>query len=385
MSLLTWPGLLTVDRAGKEIVARFVSDMRVICTEPTAGGIREDVRACYDHQLCEAAGSEHEAIRQHHLDLLHSQRCERYGLDPQTTIALSTAANMRCAGFTSETFDDLSVAAVCTAGVEGNALRSGDPAVFHEVHGAIKLLDASPDVLPPAGTIISMVFINQELTPAALTRAVVTATEAKNAALTDLLVGSRYSQRLATGTGSDQILIACPRGHEHPLTEAGGHAKLGELIGRCVYAAVTEALDLQNTLTPSTRRALSSQLARFGVTKELILDAAGQCLEPAAAEFMASNFLSVDRDPFVVAAGGALAAIADQLASGMLPANAAAELAPAAGAMLAQAVSLGEGDLVAFQAELAGQDFQLTSLVPRAISLGFQQKWLRLAAALSDG
>jgi len=381
MSLLEWPGLLHVHRDGKEIVARFARPMRVICTEPAAGGIRDDVTACYGHQLCEAAGAEHEAIRQPHLDQLHLDRCARLGVDPMTTIGLATAANVRCAGVATASFAGLEVAAVCTAGVEGNALCAGDPSGFHEVDGRIELLDTS---LPPTGTIISMVFVNQELTAAALTRAAVTATEAKAAALRELLVGSRYSSRQATGTGSDQLLIACPRGDEFPLTEAGGHAKLGELIGRCVHDAIVEALDLQNSLTATKCRSLTTQLARFGVSKAGLIAAADELLSPPRADFFATNFLSVDRDPFVVAAAAGLATIADQLECGILPASAAEELAQWTGAQLAHAAALGEGDLAQFLAELTGAHFDVPTLTARAICLGFSHKWDRLDGVLDS-
>lgn len=67
---------------------------------------------------------------------------------------------------------------------------------------------------------------------AKIVRAIITATEAKTAALQDLKVPSTYSPEvLATGTGTDFT---------------GGHSKMGELIGRAVYRAVREGLCKQN-------------------------------------------------------------------------------------------------------------------------------------------
>ena len=77
-----------------------------------------------------------------------------------------------------------------------------------------------------------IIFINRELTPAALTDCVMTATEAKAAALQELGINSRYSDSPATGTGTDQILVASQLGTSPPLGYARKHTKLGELIGK---------------------------------------------------------------------------------------------------------------------------------------------------------
>ena len=116
------------------------------------------------------------------------------------------------------------------------------------------------------GTINTMLFINRELTPAAMVNTVMTATEAKTAALQELDVNSRYSQGLATGTGTDQIGVAAQLEKGVPLTSAGKHTVLGELIGKTVSGAVKATLALQDSLTPERQRSAVRHLERFGAT-----------------------------------------------------------------------------------------------------------------------
>jgi hypothetical protein len=81
-----------------------------------------------------------------------------------------------------------------------------------------------------------------------MTRAIITATEAKTAALWDLDVRSSYTplSAAATGTGTDNVLVA--PGDGALIDNAGGHSKMGELIARAVYAGVREAVARQNGL-----------------------------------------------------------------------------------------------------------------------------------------
>ena len=67
--------------------------------------------------------------------------------------------------------------------------------------------------------------------PGILARALVTATEAKTAALQELILGSRYSSGLATGTGTDQILAISDPQAKLMISDCGKHTKPGELLG----------------------------------------------------------------------------------------------------------------------------------------------------------
>ncbi|MFO7971940.1 MAG: adenosylcobinamide amidohydrolase [Desulfobacterales bacterium] len=152
-----------------------------------------------------------------------------------TASFLFTGADMDNLVIKREKFRDLEVCALVTAGVTSNAVRiSRDKGVFYE-----------------PGTINIILLSNMKLTPRAMTRAIISATEAKTAALMDLDIRSSYSSLLhqATGTGTDNIIVVQGTGVE--IDNAGGHSKLGELIATAVYHAVREAIFKQNNITAS--------------------------------------------------------------------------------------------------------------------------------------
>ncbi|MBD0381012.1 adenosylcobinamide amidohydrolase [Paenibacillus sedimenti] len=152
------------------------------------------------------------------------------GLDPSETAGMLTAAKVRDVGTSSLSWvtDDLEagdplreklqVTAWVTVGL-GNKARAG------------ARLSAS-SLFP--GTINSIVVINGCLTDAAMVNAVITATEAKVAALQDMDV--QVDGLPATGTTTDAVLIAAT-GRGRLYKYAGTATQLGYLIGRTVYDA----------------------------------------------------------------------------------------------------------------------------------------------------
>src|SRR5262249_55043435 len=153
-----------------------------------------------------------------------------------------------------------------TAGVEGNATAPGEPAAWRETDAGIEKVPAY------AGTINTMLLVNQPLTPAALARVVVTMTEGKSAALQRLAVPSKRCIDLATGTGTDQSCVAAPSTGGKPLTSASPHMKFGELIGLAARKATMEALRWQNGLESSYTRGVFHALGRYGVKEATIFD-----------------------------------------------------------------------------------------------------------------
>lgn len=146
---------------------------------------------------------------------------------------LMTGADMANLAIRKATYADLQVTALVTAGVKGNAMRmSRDSGSYYH-----------------PGTINIILLTNRRLTPNAMARTIITATEAKTAALLDLDIRSSYTpwEHRATGTGTDNVLIVQGDGPGEQLT--GGHTKLGELIASAVHAGVTEAIYKQNGLT----------------------------------------------------------------------------------------------------------------------------------------
>jgi adenosylcobinamide amidohydrolase len=302
----------------------------------------------------------------------------RYGLPHDQCATLGTAANMRYAAIRHESFRDLEVVAVCTGGVEGNAGRAGDPASIYEKDGTFEWIATGEPV--EHGTINTLLFISRELTPGAMVRTVMTATEAKTAALQELAVNSRYSDGLATGTGSDQIGVASRLGTGIPLISAGKHSVLGELIGKTVHDAVRETLGLQNELTPERQRSSVIHMQRFGVTRESLLESVRARLNSDDGALLALNFKGIERDPLVAAAVAALVHLRDKVAWGVLPVGCVPEIWASYGAQVAAAVSGDMTRLPAYRETLAAEGYtfsnrDLVRLVAHALALGFKEKW----------
>lgn len=371
---------LEIHREEKIVYARFLVPHRVISTCMAAGGLRDDLTHLYNHQSCEPTGH-HQAMHAQiarRPDVYRQLVASRHGLPHAECATLGTAANMRYAVIKHRTFRELQVIAVCTGGVETNAGRVGDPAAVYEMDGAYERVGVQEPVTH--GTINTLLFINRELTPGAMVRCVMTATEAKTAALQELAVHSRYSDGLATGTGTDQIGVASRLASGIPLTGAGKHSVLGELIGKTVHDAICGTLALQNGLTPEGQRSAVLHLARFGATKEGMREAVAAHLNGSDSALFRANFACVERDPLVVAAVAALAHLRDKVVWSILPESCAPELVATYGAQIAAAVSGDSTRLPAYRDELAAAGYTLANgdllrLAAHAMALGFREKW----------
>ncbi|MFH1060424.1 MAG: adenosylcobinamide amidohydrolase [Pseudomonadota bacterium] len=371
---------LELHREDRIIYARFLVPHRVVSTCRAAGGLREDLEYVYNHQSCEPAGHLTAHASQAWRDVEGYRRlvAEPNGLPPERCATLGTAANMHNACLAVESFRAHQVVAIATGGVEGNAGRVGDPASLYEADGEHQQI--APPEPPAAGTINTMLFFSQELTPGALVRSIVTATEAKTAALQELNVNSLYSAGLATGTGTDQVAAACRLDGVQALTGAGKHSKLGELIGRAVQKAIMGALALQNRLTPAGQCAASLHLKRFGGDRATLLAGVQVRLAPELAALAAHNFNVIDRDPPTVAAMAALVHLWDKLTWGVLPASCRGEILASQAAQVAVAVSGRGQDWADYRRRLApapadGSPAALVDLACRALALGFAAKW----------
>lgn len=370
-----------IHRREKIIFARFLHPHSVISTCRAAGGLQSDLTYIYNHQSCEPAGHSHQLAARLWRDphAYRQETCRPYGLPAEACATLGTAANMNHAAFVVEQFRHLAVVVVCTGGVEGNAGRAGDPAaVFETPEGFEKLPPAETE--PGPGTINTMILINQPLIPGALTRVIMTATEAKCAALQELAVNSRYSDGLATGTGTDQIAVAAMETGATPLTSAGKHAKLGELIGRAVAAATQQTLANQNQLTPAGQCSAKIHLERFGLDRGAMQSAVCQHLDKTQAQLLGDNFTGIERDPVTVAAVAAMVHLKDKFAWRVLPAACWSEVMGAHAAQVACSVG-GDYDRLddyreALAPTRATQDnAAFCELVCRALALGFGDKW----------
>ena len=164
----------------------------------------------------------------------------RLGLAPDKVTGMVTAADMENVAIESRSYKELTVTAIVTGGIETNGGRVGDPADYY----------APREKQGRPGTINIILVLDTDLPAGTLARALVTCTEAKTAALQELMAGSNYSTGLATGSGTDQTILVANTDSSLYLEGAGKHAKMGELIGCVVKAAVTRALARQSHLTP---------------------------------------------------------------------------------------------------------------------------------------
>ena len=375
---------LEIHRREKIILARFLTPHRVVSTCRAAGGLSDQMDCVYNHQVCEPTNHTFGLPRSAMDDPLVYREliCARHDLPAEKCVTCGTAANMNHAAIVSETFRDLEVIAVCTGGVETNAGRVGDPASVYEGPGGFENLGQADSPADPTdrGTIVTMVFINQELTPGAMVRTVMTATEAKAAALQELSVPSRYSAGLATGTGTDQITVAARLGSARPLTCAGKHCSLGELIGRTVKEAIQQTLAAQNGLTPAGQGSVLALLDRLGADRATMIRGVGAQLDQAGQDLLFDNFDCLDRDPVTVAATAALVHLRDQLAWGVIAPEVRGEVFISFAAQLGAAVS-GKAELVPWfldqldQVDPGQTDQGFLDLVYRAMGLGFGRKW----------
>ncbi len=161
------------------------------------------------------------------------------GLKDNSTAMLFTGADIDNLALVKKSYKDMEVTALVTAGVLGNAVRmSADTGSFYE-----------PDQVgrhKKPGTINILLLSNMKLSPRAMTRAIISATEGKTAALQDMDIRSSYSRHTnqATGTGTDNIIVV--EGTGMAIDASGGHSKMGELMASAVYDGVQQAVLKQN-------------------------------------------------------------------------------------------------------------------------------------------
>lgn len=168
---------------------------------------------------------------------------------------LFTGADMDNLALSKAKFREMEIIALVTAGVRSNALRmSTDTGNYYE-----------------PGTINMIILTNMQLSPRAMTRAIISATEAKSAALADLDIRSSATPLLhqATGTGTDNIIVV--QGIGARIDNSGGHSKMGELIARTVYQGVVQAIYKQNKIylgRPVLARLNERHLSPYSLTRQ---------------------------------------------------------------------------------------------------------------------
>jgi iron complex transport system ATP-binding protein len=147
-------------------------------------------------------------------------------------VGLMTAVPMKQLVVDREQSGPIWVECFCTVGVT-NAVRAGE----------------SPIVAPPnsgrhvGGTINIILVTNATLTMTAMVGAVQVATESKTGTMIQNKVRCTVrNSSLATGTGTDAVVVASSLDGRHRLAYSGTHTEIGAMIGRLVTRCVQTGL-----------------------------------------------------------------------------------------------------------------------------------------------
>ena len=240
------------------LIIYFAGKRNVLGSGPSLGGFQTGLKAVFNQDGGRTTDMRAPTYEEH----MQVVAREDLGLDPDACTGLSTAANMQHASIRQMIYDDFTVTVAATGGIDTNGGRVGDPSVWHCRDGAY--IPVKP------GTINIMIHIDANLPPDIMVRAFITATEAKTAAIQELQLPSRYSHGLATGSGTDGMIIVSDPGSDVVLTNAGKHCKLGEYLGRAVKDAVKETLYRQTKAGYERQHDITRRLDRYGVTKETL-------------------------------------------------------------------------------------------------------------------
>ncbi|CAM3724429.1 adenosylcobinamide amidohydrolase [Mesobacillus zeae] len=149
-----------------------------------------------------------------------------YNFEPVETVGMMTAVILEDVCHHFYEGSNFSVLVVVTAGV-GNSVDASKS-------------DAHSSGMKP-GTINTWVFVNGVLTEEAYIQAIVTASEAKAKAMSDMEVKDLITGTIATGTSTDSILIAATQ-RGSGLDYAGTITSLGKIIGKGVHECTCRAI-----------------------------------------------------------------------------------------------------------------------------------------------
>lgn len=266
---------------GKGIILDFMGVRRVLSSSMLNGGVSDSLTHVFNYNCL---ADDYECVL--HFDTYEEelkQNARDLDLNPDTVSGISTGAYMECVALSTKEYLDISVTAIVTGGIDHNAVRVGDPASYYE----------SSNVYTPLtpGTINIILVINQSMPAGAMIRAATMCTEAKTSAIAELMLGSNYSTGIATGSGTDGIIIVSDLETDNYLTDAGGHSKLGELIGQAVKEAVKQALLNQTCASPARQHSFLERGKRFGVTIASIWN----CYETMRVASPSASVLSKER------------------------------------------------------------------------------------------
>lgn len=150
------------------------------------------------------------------------------------TAGLMTAADMRSFQSFKCCEEDIFVECLLTCGLS-NTRCAGDKAEWRQFYADNY----------KSGTINIVIITNAFLTETAMTESIITVTEAKSSVLQELNIKSKVSNRIATGTGTDSIVIVNGKNdNKRKINYTGKHVLFGEMLGVSVRNALLSSIKI---------------------------------------------------------------------------------------------------------------------------------------------
>ena len=224
-----------VDIHSSAITVTYDMPYYAISTSPFNGGLHH-VMAVRNQQLTFFVNNESELPGGSTSDYL-AKECVQLDLPIHFCTALLTTASMNRHAYVCQSEDSIIMEVIATAGVEKTAHRAGDGYTYYEKDGAFHT----------GGTINLLVFTNCALTDGALTKSLLTITEAKTVALQSIGITSVLSNQPATGTSTDGVIMTIDPNGEL-LTDTGTFSQFGDTLAKAVRSAIEKALENTATL-----------------------------------------------------------------------------------------------------------------------------------------
>jgi adenosylcobinamide amidohydrolase len=212
---------MTISRSKTAIVVKFGEPARMVSSAAVRGGL------VTSRAIVNLRTTSTQTLKRTPEELIE-RYARRMRLEPDV-VGLLTAAPLEYAQFVLKEEGGIRVLALVTAGASNALNVSERTPVSH-----------SGAATGEPGTINTIIVTNAGITDECMISTVITATEAKTAALVDLRVRSVATGGQATGTGTDAVVVVSGKGT--PIRYAGGHTLYGQLVGETVHAAVSRAL-----------------------------------------------------------------------------------------------------------------------------------------------
>jgi len=186
------------------------------------GGGRRQAQRVFWHQVSDA-----ELLPEVDAKVFFEERRKRWAADTNG-VGFLTGCSLAEFVEKQKDGDNLSARCVATIGLR-NAVRIGSP---------------PRNTAYRPGTINILLQISRPLSECASLEALSLVAEARTSAVLEGGVPSSIGNTIATGTGTDCIVVASPLPSEDDseLVYSGKHTELGYLIGSCVYDAVSDGV-----------------------------------------------------------------------------------------------------------------------------------------------